>query len=436
MNKKETYAILDNYYKVKNKISNKAIIQCNNTYDINKNVNSWLQENNLPYYLTLKKPIKNTNIKNAFTIENYWYHKIIFQKNKNIVYICLTKGDEKQPIVLSYIAYNENDTTYTMLLPSTFKKYIFIRNITSRLALLPEWYFTFIITNKKTENFYCSISNHVINDNVLTTLQTFSTCPQHFINYINEVPDYRTINDFRKIEQLLNEFTIETKVKTLNKNLQLFVNNFLKETLYDNTEIQKLLTRTDILEIIYKLCLNSAKQWKFEDIKYSGDLCKIITFCLENDNYTTILDTNRDTEYNQRLIEEYNDKRCIELISKKQHEIKELNNKPFLTDYILKVPLNVEDLIDEGKQQNNCVGSFYNKDIANGETKIIFIRKKDKPNKSYITCQLNKLGKIIQARLVNNSCNAKIKELQDKLSNITEDFYKKNRITEYLTSLQ
>ena len=47
----------------------------------------------------------------------------------------------------------------------------------------------------------------------------------------------------------------------------------------------------------------------------------------------------------------------------------------------------MSDLIDEGTQQHNCVGSYYNQSIANGEDFIFFIRKKDNLEKSYITCR-------------------------------------------------
>lgn len=424
MNKKETYTILDHCYKIKNKISNKAIKQCMIIYDITKNVNKWLKENNLPYCWTITKPISNTNIKKICEINKYFTfsQKIIIKKNKNVIYICLAKED-MPPIVLSYITYNENNTTQTILLPKNLTKYQYLCDITKKFASLPEWYFTFITTN--TKNFYL-YTNETIKQNTINSLQSYLTCPRHFIDYVNEHSNnYNYINNFEKIEQLLDNFTIETKVKTLNTKLQLFVNNCLKNTL--NTQhIKQLVTRLDILTILYKLSLNSIKQWKISDIAYSSSFSSIITFCFENDNYNTILDTNRDIEYNNELIEKYQDEEQNKMISKQQEKIKELDNQLFLRNYVLKVPLNIKDLIDEGKQQNNCVGSYYNKQIAKGETKIIFIRKKDKPDKSYITCQLNEKGHIIQARIKNNYTNNKVVFLQNNLSTLTEDFYLKN----------
>lgn len=56
-------------------------------------------------------------------------------------------------------------------------------------------------------------------------------------------------------------------------------------------------------------------------------------------------------------------------------------------NYCVVVPKDMSDLIDEGTQQHNCVGSYYNQSIANGEDFIFFIRKKDNLEKSYITCR-------------------------------------------------
>ena len=61
------------------------------------------------------------------------------------------------------------------------------------------------------------------------------------------------------------------------------------------------------------------------------------------------------------------------------------------------------DLIDEGFQQNNCVGYYYNDSIENGDNCIFFLRKKDKPEKSYITCRYCVDDKeVVEARYKNN----------------------------------
>ena len=66
------------------------------------------------------------------------------------------------------------------------------------------------------------------------------------------------------------------------------------------------------------------------------------------------------------------------------------------------------DLADEGIQQNNCVGYYYNDSIERGDNCIFFLRKKDKPEKSYITCRYNiekqeleyKIGKYLNSKIM------------------------------------
>ena len=55
--------------------------------------------------------------------------------------------------------------------------------------------------------------------------------------------------------------------------------------------------------------------------------------------------------------------------------------------YVIVVPKNLDDLVEEGKRQHNCVGSCYNDSINRGDNQIYFIRQKDDPTKNYVTCQ-------------------------------------------------
>ena len=82
------------------------------------------------------------------------------------------------------------------------------------------------------------------------------------------------------------------------------------------------------------------------------------------------------------------DKEQQELIQKNQKRIKELENLLY-EDYYFIVPTTPKELIDEGEQQHNCVGSYYNNSMSNGIGFIYFIRKKNEPEKSYITCRFD-----------------------------------------------
>lgn len=149
-----------------------------------------------------------------------------------------------------------------------------------------------------------------------------------------------------------------------------------------------------------------------EDIEEIGELVDILT----TDESKKLLNTNRTVSQNYRIIEQQN------FIGNKAFEntLKKLNflNGKCFDDYIIIVPQNVMDLANEGIQQNNCVGYFYNDSIENGENCIFFLRKKDKPEKSYMTCRYCVDSKEVEeARYKNNrELNSTDVEIVDRIN--------------------
>lgn len=161
--------------------------------------------------------------------------------------------------------------------------------------------------------------------------------------------------------------------------------NIDKETLF---KLLKILKYT-----VYHLRADEA----IDDIKEIGELVDVLT----TDESKKLLNTNRTVSQNYRIIEQQ------EFVGNKAFEnaLRKLNflSGKCFDDYIVVVPQNVMDLIDEGFQQNNCVGYYYNDSIENGDNCIFFLRKKDKPLKSYITCRYRVDTKEIEeARYKNN----------------------------------
>ena len=94
------------------------------------------------------------------------------------------------------------------------------------------------------------------------------------------------------------------------------------------------------------------------------------------------------------------------IINKKcNKKIKELaktliKNKYEDDKYIIKPAGSVKEMLNEGKQQNNCL-STYILDFSKNKTQIYFMRKKSDLKKSFVTIEV-KNRKLIQARLKNN----------------------------------
>lgn len=65
-------------------------------------------------------------------------------------------------------------------------------------------------------------------------------------------------------------------------------------------------------------------------------------------------------------------------------------------DLITIIPTTAEDFQKEADAQHNCVFSIYYKKVCERSTHIVFIRRKKEPKKSYITCEVDNNGTIIQ----------------------------------------
>ena len=125
----------------------------------------------------------------------------------------------------------------------------------------------------------------------------------------------------------------------------------------------------------------------------------------------SMFDTNRDIGYNNKIIEKFVNR---EKNAKIEENLKKLNfiNNLEMGDFIVVVPQTMEDKAKEGQMQNNCVGYYYDNSIREGKDFIYFIRKKENPNKSYITCRYNiRYNDTVEYRLKNNSPIRNKKEL-------------------------
>lgn len=74
------------------------------------------------------------------------------------------------------------------------------------------------------------------------------------------------------------------------------------------------------------------------------------------------------------------------------------------------LPTDPTDLTKEGNDNHNCVGGYI-KYVAEGSSIVVFVRHKDNPNKSYITCEIRPNSRINQFYLRSNCC---VHETEDK----------------------
>ena len=95
-------------------------------------------------------------------------------------------------------------------------------------------------------------------------------------------------------------------------------------------------------------------------------------------------------------------------------------------DYVILYPESSQDIKDEAVQQHNCVASYIDR-VINRQCNIVFLRKKDNPEKSYITVELID-GKVVQAyRAYNQEIGSEDKDVLNKYEEyLKEEVYFEN----------
>lgn len=88
---------------------------------------------------------------------------------------------------------------------------------------------------------------------------------------------------------------------------------------------------------------------------------------------------------------EYDNRKIVNHLAKHSH-IWEFENDEFC----IVVPQTSEDFKREGDSQQNCVYTMYLQKVIEGNTNVVFVRRKSEPEKSFITCEVDNCGNMRQ----------------------------------------
>ena len=94
-------------------------------------------------------------------------------------------------------------------------------------------------------------------------------------------------------------------------------------------------------------------------------------------------------------IKESREREAKEMIFKKSQAEKNLffENEEFITI----IPTTYKEIHEEGEKLHNCLGTIeWRNYLSEGIRKVVFIRRKNRPNESYIACDIDNHGKIRQ----------------------------------------
>lgn len=240
-------------------------------------------------------------------------------------------------------------------------------------------------------------------------------CPKGYIKWLKE-------NCEGICNYSLNRFLKAKKLEEMPKEQKEFFDTLKKYYGNDGTVSNGFLNATSEQKIkIIQIFKVSTKEFRWDLGRDFESFMKKISedsylFCGLKD-WEKYADGNRNFEYNLQIFDEVVNKERNEKILEFESNINFIESFSN-NEFTIVIPKVMQDFTDEGKMQNNCVGSYYHDTIAKHQNLIYFIRKTSNPNKSYITCRYNLYcRRTAEFRTVNNN-NVEDKnaiELIDKL---------------------
>ena len=155
----------------------------------------------------------------------------------------------------------------------------------------------------------------------------------------------------------------------------------------DTTAMEFLFEKNGGFGTYATLVKNSILNGVLTDYKQKcASLANIYWKVVKEKNIPYTLDLNRDFDHNFEQLKAIVDKEKNERMASKLQRLNFINGMTF-GEYIVVVPQSAEEKADEGKQQNNCVGHYYDDSILADHDLIYFLRKVANPKKSYMTCR-------------------------------------------------
>ena len=252
-------------------------------------------------------------------------------------------------------------------------------------------------------------------------------CPQGYIKWVrdnNSEISIDTLAEFQNIQKI-NKLTKEDKdvyekLRTAFSNTDRVIVWWLNEENAVLRQKFRQIFKATIKSLTWNMYLDLCDWQRFFIVQKNG-------FYVWGDNWIEYLDGNRDFRYNLKTCEEQKNKVRNEKILANEEKIRSITEIQH-DNFIIIVPSSMDDFTKEGQMQNNCVGSYYHDSIARGDNLIYFIRRKETPNRSYITNRFSiSCQKTVETRKINNRDNDDKKALM-----LIEKIDKK--ITELLAS--
>ena len=302
-----------------------------------------------------------------------------FVKNKNIISFAPSCMSRKNDDILTYDFITKKfncDLRKDVCFQSSHQQATFFQN---PRIFENEWIFNYLYDLKNINCFIQDCRYYKLD---------YSKMPQGMLKYFNDTNTDISAKEIIKYMLILNYGVAGA--------------NFIKDY---GVEKYKVLDKYIGMKNLQKSLIVSVKNLYVSNISSEiGNLVNTLNRADENTllQIGSMFDTNRDIGYNNKIIEKFVDRAKNAKIEENLKKLNFINNLE-MGDFIVVVPQTMEDKAKEGQMQNNCVGYYYDNSIRNGNDFIYFLRKKENPNKSYITCRYNvRYNDTVEYRLKNN----------------------------------
>ena len=236
----------------------------------------------------------------------------------------------------------------------------------------------------------------LINPEAKTGSQAFRF-PKYIADYLSECSStYKTYIDMADVYQLEGNMSKENFEKLTQNFRFLKMMHTRSETFLPNL--------ASLIKYGYsslKLMNYIGKQLKYYDEHEQEEFRNYVSIMTDLEDYNRMCDLlqveadkypKNLSMAHQNMIKAYNRKKdmindvSIAAVAKQYDKAVEKVNKDAPDGYFITMPSSSTDLIKEGQSMHNCVGSYISS-VAEGRSLVFFIRKKEDPEKSFITAE-------------------------------------------------
>lgn len=200
---------------------------------------------------------------------------------------------------------------------------------------------------------------------------------KRFVNWLKDRPEHAN-----SISTFVDEIKLEVFLEEMNLQIDEHFTQRMAEWCCNNN-----FNKEQMRWVVYYLVRGLWDFYENEEYILERKLRKYFYYVKEN---------NSKCEKGDFIKNYVKEKRVYELNKKKIDSQKlyenQMNKKEILSfeyeNLEVIIPTSAEEFKEEAKQQSNCVARMYLPRVINGELNIVFIRKKEELNKSYITCEI------------------------------------------------